>query len=85
MLQCLRVDRGAIEEGVGRADALPRARLAFLARGARLGVGAPQATFWLVVRGSARVQAREGRFLLRAGEWLAFGRDAEPLLAADRR
>lgn len=85
MLQCLRVDRGAVEEGVGQADAVPRARLAFLARGARLAVGAPQAGFWLVVRGSARVASREGRFLLRAGEWIAFERDAVPALAADRR
>lgn len=85
MLQCLRVDRGATEEGVGQADAVSCARLAFLARGGRLTVGAPQATFWLVVRGSARLQGREGRFLLRAGEWIAFERDAEPALVAERR
>ena len=84
MLHCLRVDRGAVEEGVGRADPQPHARLAFLARGARLSVGAPQATFWLVLRGSARMHGREGGFLLRAGEWIAFGREAVPALAADR-
>jgi len=48
----------------------------------RLGPGA--FSLWLQLRGEARVQAREGRFVLRAGEWLAFERDSAPELVAGR-
>lgn len=42
-------------------------------------------TFWVQLRGSSWIEAREGRFRLRAGEWIAFERDSRPQLQADRR
>ncbi|AJC47256.1 helix-turn-helix transcriptional regulator [Xanthomonas sacchari] len=41
-------------------------------------------TVWLQLRGSAWVEAKEGRFALRRGQWLAFERDSRPLLQTDR-
>jgi len=54
---------------------------------ARLGsLQAAQAAFtvWIQVRGSAWIDAKEGRFELRRGQWLAFERDSRPLVQADR-
>ena len=48
----------------------------------RLGPGA--FSIWLQLRGDARVQAREGRFALAAGDWLAFERDSAPEVVAGR-
>jgi AraC family transcriptional regulator len=48
----------------------------------RLGAGA--FSTWLQVRGEAEVRAREGRFVLRPGDWLAFERDSLPELIAGR-
>lgn len=48
----------------------------------RLGTGA--FSIWLQVRGEAEVRAREGRFVLRPGDWLAFERDSMPELIAGR-
>lgn len=42
-------------------------------------------SFWIQLRGSSWVEAREGRFRLRAGEWIALERDSRPQLQADRR
>lgn len=41
-------------------------------------------TFWLQLRGSTWIEAKEGRFRLRRGEWIAFERDSRPALQADR-
>lgn len=42
-------------------------------------------SFWIQLRGSSWIEAREGHFRLRAGEWIAFERDSRPQLQADRR
>jgi len=46
----------------------------------------PASTFsvWVQVRGISWVEAREGRFELRPGEWIALERDSRPLLQASR-
>ena len=41
-------------------------------------------TVWVQLRGSSWVEAREGRFRLRSGEWIAFERDSRPQLQTDR-
>lgn len=39
---------------------------------------------WIQLRGRTRVEAREGRFTLGPGEWIALDRDSAPELHADR-
>lgn len=41
-------------------------------------------TLWLQLRGSSWIEAKEGRFRLRRGDWIAFERDSRPALQADR-
>lgn len=40
----------------------------------------PAASVWLVLRGGAEVECREGRYPLRAGDWLSLQRDERPLV-----
>lgn len=39
---------------------------------------------WVQVRGSSWVEAREGRFQLQRGEWIALEKDSRPLVQSDR-
>ncbi|MBA8681692.1 helix-turn-helix transcriptional regulator [Stenotrophomonas tumulicola] len=41
-------------------------------------------TVWIQIRGSAWVEAKEGRFRLRQGEWIAFEKESRPLVQAGR-
>lgn len=41
-------------------------------------------TLWLQLRGTSWVEAKEGRFRLRGGDWIAFERDSRPSLQTDR-
>lgn len=41
-------------------------------------------TVWMQIRGSAWVEAKEGRFRLRRGEWIAFEKESRPLVQAGR-
>lgn len=41
-------------------------------------------SIWVQVRGSSWVEAREGRFQLQRGEWLALEKDSRPLVQSDR-
>src|SRR5678816_2076070 len=58
--------------------------LAAVSRSSGLEVVEPQASFWLVLRGSAQLDCNEGRFRLQAGEWIALDRDSRPTLQAAR-
>ena len=49
-----------------------------------IAVLAPLVSFWLVVRGSADLDAREGRFHLRAGQWVVLEPDSRPTVYAGR-
>jgi len=40
-------------------------------------------SIWIQVHGGAWVEAKEGRFYLRPGDWIAFARDSMPLVQAD--
>jgi len=75
-------DRGCpleLDPGAG-SDELPA--LAALSRGGSLVVSAPVASLWLVLRGDAEVECREGRFSLAAGQWLLLEREACPTIFA---
>src|SRR5688572_32269448 len=41
-------------------------------------------SLWLQIRGSSWVEAREGRFQLQRGEWIALEKDSRPLIQSDR-
>ena len=63
-----------------------KVRLVGCAGARRLGtLEAPgrQLSLWVQVRGSSWVEAREGRFYLRSGEWIALSKDSVPLIQAD--
>lgn len=51
----------------------------------RLGSAQVEAGFsiWVQLRGTAWVEAREGRFLLRKGHWIALEKDSRPLVQCD--
>lgn len=54
---------------------------------ARLGgvqCGAGAFTVWMQLRGSGWIEAKEGRFQLRRGEWIAFDRESRPTVQAGR-
>ena len=59
----------------------PSALLA-VSRGASLAFASPAATCWLVLRGEAEAESREGRFRLVTGDWLALERESRPTLYA---
>lgn len=66
----LEVDGGAVAAAVGR---LGRAQ-----------VGAGAFSTWVQVRGHSVIDSREGRFRLRAGQWIALDKDSQPQVQADR-
>ncbi|RNF81909.1 helix-turn-helix domain-containing protein [Montanilutibacter psychrotolerans] len=41
-------------------------------------------SIWLQLRGSSWIEAKEGRFRMRRGDWIALDRDSRPHLQADR-
>lgn len=41
-------------------------------------------SIWVQIRGSSWVEAREGRFQLQRGEWIALEKDSRPLVQSDR-
>src|SRR5690606_25861986 len=53
-------------------------------RGAVVAMSAPAASFWIVLRGAAEIESREGRFQLAAGQWLSLEREARPMVYASR-
>ena len=55
-----------------------------VARSATMQLQVPWCSVWLQLRGNARVDAREGRFELAAGDWIALDQGAHPLLQAGR-
>lgn len=41
-------------------------------------------TIWVQLRGRSWIEAKEGKFRLRAGDWIAFDKESRPTLQADR-
>ena len=72
-------DRGhALELGpaAGRDEA---SALVAASKGGSLAVSSPVATVWLALRGDVEIECRDGRYQLRAGEWLSLEREARPV------
>ncbi len=78
------VDRGQTRENVGLEDGGLLPRFGVVSRSASMGVADNHGSFWLVLRGGAQLDCREGQFRLHAGEWIALERDSTPTLLADR-
>ena len=55
-----------------------------VSRTGSVSVQAPLVSFWVVLRGSADLDAREGRFHLCAGDWLVLEPDSRPSVYAER-
>lgn len=55
-----------------------------VARLGRVQAGAGTFSAWVQVRGSSIIESREGRFRLRAGQWIAFEKDSLPSVQAHR-
>lgn len=67
------------------ADAQPGAPVCTAV--ARLGsvrAAAGMFTLWVQLRGRSWIESKEGKFRLRAGDWIAFDRDSRPTVQADR-
>jgi AraC family transcriptional regulator len=47
-------------------------------------VSAAVFSVWVQLRGTSWVEAKEGKFRLRRGDWIAFDKDSGPLLQSDR-
>lgn len=41
-------------------------------------------TIWVQLHGSSWIEAKEGKFRLRSGDWIAFEKDSKPTIQADR-
>lgn len=70
------------KEGVARGE---WARCLAASRLGSVEVLAPELSLWVQVRGRAWVEAKEGRFYLRPGDWIALSRESQPVVQADRR
>lgn len=64
-----------VDSGAGAAVA---------ARLGRVQVGGGAFSTWVQVRGSSVIESREGRFRLRAGQWIALDKDSLPQIQAER-
>lgn len=83
-LQTIWVDRGETQDKAGQDDPANCFRVGAISRSASLGVADNAGSFWLMLRGNAQFECREGHLRLQAGEWVALDRDSRPLLLADR-
>ena len=81
-MQTTWMDRGhSMELGsAARGDGL--VTLFAASRGGSIAVNTAAATLWLVLRGGAEFECREGRFGLVAGDWISLERESCPLVYA---
>ncbi|WP_435574575.1 helix-turn-helix domain-containing protein [Alterluteimonas muca] len=62
---------------------VPRPHCVGLSRMGGARVAAAACSAWVVLRGSASVECKEGRFRLPRGEWMVFERESVPVLHTD--
>ncbi|MGY1408305.1 MULTISPECIES: helix-turn-helix transcriptional regulator [unclassified Luteimonas] len=79
-MQTIWSDRGGAHAAGGQlpGDDLPVLMMA--SRGGSLAIADAAASAWMVLRGSAGIDCREGRFVLSRGQWIVLERDSRPLL-----
>ena len=83
MQQVITADRGVALSIDGAGEHTPTTCLA-VARLGSLRTVAATFTLWVQLRGRSWVEAKEGRFRLHAGDWIAFDKDSHPTVQADR-
>lgn len=83
-MQGLWIDRGQSRELDGAAGGHDCASLVALSRTASLDVSATPVSCWLVLRGEATVESRDGQFPLHAGDWIVLERDSRPSVYSER-
>ena len=83
-MQTAWIDRNQLLEAAADFNAPELISVVAASRTGSLVVQAPLVSFWVVVRGSADLESREGRFHLRAGDWVVLEPDSRPSVYASR-
>ncbi|CAG2095106.1 helix-turn-helix domain-containing protein [Xanthomonas arboricola pv. juglandis] len=83
MQQVITADRGLALSLDGASEPTSTTCLA-VSRLGSIRTAATTFTLWVQLRGRAWVEAKEGRFRLRAGDWIAFDKESHPTVQADR-
>lgn len=83
MEQTLWGDRGQLVK-LEPSDANDQTACVAVSRLGSAQVGSELFSVWVQVRGASWVEAREGRFRLRRGHWIALEKDSKPLVQSDR-
>ncbi|TWI10379.1 helix-turn-helix domain-containing protein [Aerolutibacter ruishenii] len=76
-------DRGQ-QVQLGRSDNEVPALFAGASRLGSVQLSGPSFSIWVQIRGSAWVEAKEGKFRLRRGDWVALERESRPTIQTDR-
>ncbi|KGM54773.1 AraC family transcriptional regulator [Lysobacter daejeonensis GH1-9] len=76
-------DRGQ-QVQLGRSDSEAPALFAGASRLGCAQLTSPSFSIWVQIRGSAWVEAKEGKFRLRRGDWVALDRESRPTVQTDR-
>lgn len=84
MRQSVWVDRGQSVSLERQLEEGPAATCLGVARLGSLQSSGTAFTVWMQLRGSAWVEAKEGKFRLRQREWIAFEKESRPLIHAGR-
>lgn len=83
MNQLMVADRG-MPVVLDNAAGLPATTCLAAARLGSVRTAPSMFTIWVQLRGHSWIEAREGKFRLRAGDWIAFDKESCPTLQADR-
>ncbi|HBK47580.1 MAG TPA: AraC family transcriptional regulator [Xanthomonadaceae bacterium] len=83
MNQLMVADRGA-PAGFDAEASLPATACMAVARLGSVRAAPTMFTVWVQLRGRSWIEAKEGKFRLRAGDWIAFDKESRPTLQADR-
>ena len=83
-MQIAWIDRNQLLEAAGDYSNPELVSVMAASRTGSIVVQASLVSFWVVVRGSADLDAREGRFHLQAGEWVVLEPDSRPSVYASR-
>lgn len=76
-------DRGQMVR-LETAESVPSSGCVAVSRLGGAQAGGELFTLWVQLRGASWVEAKEGRFRLRRGQWIALERDSKPLVQTDR-
>lgn len=84
--RCIVADAGGVADlsTAGASGDLAVAAVAAVSRLGNLRQSTPRFSFWMQLRGTTQVEASEGSFRLRRGDWIAFHPESAPELQADR-